>query len=81
MDLRYSTLLSSTNACEAPPQLGDLGIANPRIIATGAPDRSVLLARLNRRDAQGMPPLASSVVDAAGVTLLRDWITSLTTCQ
>ena len=36
---------------------------------------------MNRRDANGMPPLASNVVDAAGVALLQQWITSLTTCQ
>jgi uncharacterized repeat protein (TIGR03806 family) len=81
MDLRYATLLANTNACEAMPQAGDLGLGNARIIAAGAPDRSVLTARMNRRDAQGMPPLASSVADAAGVTLIRDWIASLTTCN
>ncbi|HZL93662.1 MAG TPA: hypothetical protein VFB99_08460, partial [Vicinamibacterales bacterium] len=81
IDLRYSTLLSNTNACEALPQQGDLGVADARVIASGAPERSVLLARMERRDAQGMPPLASSVVDAAGVSLIRDWIASLTTCQ
>jgi hypothetical protein len=41
----------------------------------------VLLARINRRDASQMPPLATNVIDSAGVTLIRDWITSLTTCQ
>jgi uncharacterized repeat protein (TIGR03806 family) len=81
LDLRYSTLLANTNACEATPQAGDLGIGNARIIANGAPDRSVLPARMNRRDAQGMPPLASSAADTAGVTLIRDWIAGLTTCN
>ena len=81
IDLRYATLLSNTNACEAVPQQGDLGIANARIIANGAPERSVLVARMDRRDVQGMPPLASTVVDAAGISLIRDWIASLTTCQ
>jgi hypothetical protein len=28
-----------------------------------------------------MPPLASTVVDDAGVRLIHDWIASLTTCQ
>jgi uncharacterized repeat protein (TIGR03806 family) len=82
MDLRYSTLLSSTNACGVPPQSGDLGIgAGAQIIAPGSASSSVLLARMNRRDANGMPPLASNVVDTAGVTLVQDWIASLTTCQ
>ena len=82
MDLRYSTLLSSTAACDALPQAGDLGIgAAARIIAPGSPSNSVLVARANRRDASGMPPLASNVIDSAGVALLQQWITGLTTCQ
>jgi len=82
MDLRYATLLTSTAACDAPPQSGDLGIgAAARIIAPGSPSNSVLVARANRRDASGMPPLASNMVDSAGVTLLQQWITSLATCN
>jgi uncharacterized repeat protein (TIGR03806 family) len=82
MDLRYGTLLSSTMACDAPPQAGDLGIgAAARIIAPGSAANSVLLARASRRDANGMPPLASNEVDTAGVMLLDQWITSLSTCQ
>lgn len=82
MDLRYSTLLSSTNACGVSPSSGDLGIgAAARIIAPGSAASSVLVARANRRDANGMPPLASGIVDAAGVALLQQWVNSLTTCQ
>ncbi len=82
MDLRYTTLFSSTAACDAPPQAGDLGLgAAARIIAPGSPANSVLVARVNRRDATGMPPLASNVVDSAGVALLQQWVTSLATCQ
>ena len=82
LDLRYSVLLSSTAACDVPPTAGDVGLgASARIIAPGDPDASVLLARMNRRDANQMPPLASNVVDTAGVTLIRDWIATLTTCQ
>jgi uncharacterized repeat protein (TIGR03806 family) len=82
MDLRYSTLLANTGACDAMPQSGDLGIGvAARIIAPGSAANSVLLARINRRDASQMPPLATNVIDSAGVTLIRDWITSLTTCQ
>jgi len=51
------------------------------IVAPGSAASSVLVARTNRRDANGMPPLASGIVDAAGVALLQQWIDSLTTCQ
>jgi uncharacterized repeat protein (TIGR03806 family) len=82
IDLRYSTLLSSTNACGAMPQSGDLGIgAAGRIIAPGSSANSVLVARMNRRDANGMPPLASGISDAAGVTLVQQWIDGLASCQ
>ena len=81
MDLRYATALTSTNACDTNPQLGDLGIANARLIAFGDAARSVLVARMNRRDANGMPPVASAQVDAAGVTLVSNWINSLTSCN
>ena len=81
IDLRYTTTLNMTNACETTPQNGDLGIGNARIIATGDSARSVLVARMNRRDVNGMPPLASHIVDADGVMLINDWIDNLTTCQ
>jgi hypothetical protein len=75
-------LLSSTNACGVAPQSGDLGLgAAARIIAPGDAPSSVLVGRMDRRDANGMPPLASSVVDTAGVELLEQWIASLTSCQ
>ncbi|MGB7739586.1 MAG: PQQ-dependent sugar dehydrogenase [Steroidobacteraceae bacterium] len=81
LDLRYTTSLVGTNGCDRPPQAGEIGLANARIIAPGAADRSVLVARVNRRDAQAMPPLASTVVDAAGVDLLTRWVNSLTGCN
>ena len=82
VDLRYSTLLSNTNACGVSPQLGDLELgATARTIAPGSAANSVLVARMSRRDSNGMPPLASSMVDSAGVTLVQQWVNSLTTCQ
>ena len=36
---------------------------------------------MSRRDANQMPPLATNVIDTAGVQLISDWIASLTTCQ
>jgi uncharacterized repeat protein (TIGR03806 family) len=81
LDLRYTTAFSDTNSCDRPPQAGDLGLTNARIIAPGAAGRSVLVARVNRRDAQAMPPLASTVVDAAGVSLLTQWVNSLSNCM
>ncbi|MCS6286580.1 MAG: PQQ-dependent sugar dehydrogenase [Nitrospira sp.] len=84
LDLRHDTLLSQTGACDVLPSRGELGIANARIIAPGDYARSVLHARMNRRnDPAMMPPIASSVIDTAGEQLMRAWIDSLTaaSCQ
>ncbi len=82
LDLRFATALERTGACDAVPQAGDLGLgANARIVAPGRPDDSVLLARMSRRDAHGMPPLASSAVDEDGIALVRDWIAALSACR
>ena len=81
LDLRYDTLLANTASCDAIPQAGDLGLgSSARLIAPGDPDLSVLVARMERRDSNAMPPLASNLVDATGVTLIRDWISSLSQC-
>jgi uncharacterized repeat protein (TIGR03806 family) len=81
MDLRYSTALASTNACNVAPGLGDLGIADARLIAPAAADRSVMPARMNlqRDDANTMPPIGTRV-DTEGVQLIREWINSLSSC-
>lgn len=83
MDLQYSTPLASTGACDVAPGLGDLGIANARLIAPGAADRSVIPARMNLRDhPDAMPPNGlGAQVDTQGVALIREWINSLTSCN
>ena len=81
IDLRFATPLAATNTCNALPQSGDMGIgAAARIIAPGAATNSVLVNRVNRRDAHAMPPLGSAVVDAEGVALLTQWIDALSGC-
>ena len=80
MDLRYSTPLAATLMCNVVPQSGSLGIADARLIAPGNAARSVVIARANRRDSLGMPPLASSLVDTSGISLLTAWINSLSGC-
>jgi uncharacterized repeat protein (TIGR03806 family) len=81
MDLRYATALADTHACDVAPGLGDLGLTNARLIAPGAATRSVLIARMSRRDAHGMPPVGSAQVDVAGATLLTNWVDSLASCN
>jgi uncharacterized repeat protein (TIGR03806 family) len=81
LDLRFDTALDQTGACDQPPGNGDLGLgAAARIIAPGNQALSVLRERMTRRDANGMPPLASNLVDNAGVALIDSWIGSLASC-
>ena len=58
------------------PQHSTFGIADAMLVTPGAPERSVLAHRIAQRgSATGqMPPLATSVVDKAGVELIRQWI-------
>ena len=81
LDLRYTTALSATNACNVPPTLSGLGITNPMIVAPGAPARSMVVARMNRTGADAMPPLARHVIDDDGVQLITDWINGLSNCN
>ena len=81
MDLRYSTSLANTNACDAQPLEGDLGIANARLIAPGNASASILVDRMQRRDIHGMPTVGSNVIDSDGVNLVTNWIDGLANCN
>jgi hypothetical protein len=85
MDLRYSTALVDTHACDVVPVRG-LGIANARRIATlqsgvNQAARSLVVHRPSLSGADAMPPLLPRTVDAAGVQLLTDWVNSLPNCN
>jgi uncharacterized repeat protein (TIGR03806 family) len=79
LDLRFDTPLAATGLCRE-PQVGALGIANPRIVTPRDPARSVLVARMRSLDERRMPKLASRVVDEAGVAAVEAWIRDLATC-
>ena len=80
LDLRYTTALSATMACDITP-INELGIADARRIAPGSAARSVVVARVNRTDADAMPPIARHTIDTAGVQLLTNWVNGLTSCN
>ena len=82
IDLRIDTALASTNACDTQPQDGDLGINDPRIIRPGDASTSVLVARMaSLSNNERMPPVASQVVDDDAVTVVTQWIDSLSDCN
>jgi uncharacterized repeat protein (TIGR03806 family) len=80
MDLRYTTAMSATNTCNIAPSLGELGVANARLIAPGSAATSIVVNRASRLDSNGMPPLPRQRFDTDGVALLTQWINSLTGC-
>lgn len=81
MDLRDTTAFAEMNACNVPPQLGDLGLgADARLITPGHAATSILVSRMSRRDEHAMPPLSTNRVDTAGVALVSEWIDGLTGC-
>jgi uncharacterized repeat protein (TIGR03806 family) len=82
MDLRYTTSLANTHACDVAP-VNALGIANARRIAIGsnAAGRSLVIHRMALTDSDSMPPFQPRQVDAAGVQLLGDWVSSLANCN
>ncbi len=79
LDLRYGLPLEDTKLCES-PRAGDLELDDAEIVAPGAPERSVLLARIEAEGSARMPPLGRATVDTAGATLIAAWISSLDSC-
>ncbi|MHC4877609.1 MAG: hypothetical protein ACYTGL_14030 [Planctomycetota bacterium] len=65
-----------TNLISRPTQ-GAFGIVDPWLVAPGDPNRSILLYRMAKLGRGRMPHFGSQQVDAAGLKLLRDWISSL----
>lgn len=80
MDMRFATPFAQMDLCDAPVQGTTLNIVDPLLIAPGNPDISMVLQRMQRRDTDGMPPLASAIVDTQGANLLQQWIDNLTVC-
>lgn len=77
MELGFATPRDKTKLFGVAPLHDKFGIAEALLVAPGEPARSVLLKRLATRGRGQMPPLATSVVDEEGVSLLRQWIESL----
>lgn len=76
-DMRWLTPLDNKNMLDVVPTSGNLGLTDPRIVAPGQPDNSVLLARMEMLGANRMPPLASTIVDEDAIALIREWIQNL----
>jgi glucose/arabinose dehydrogenase len=82
IDLEYRTTyatrgLDVMKAVGEKPLHASFDLPDARLIAPGAPERSVLFARISRRGPSQMPQLGTDLVDERAVALLREWIESL----
>lgn len=68
---------SEMGIIDSPAVQGDFGIHQPNVVASGAPDQSVLLYRMLKSGRGHMPQFGTNVVDRRGVKLIHDWIASL----
>lgn len=73
LDLRFAVPSSALRAFGVPSVVPIPGGPGTRI-TTGSANASDLWLRIGRRDAFGMPPLGSSLVDVHAVELLGSWI-------
>jgi len=80
LDLHHDTPLSKTGTCGVPAQNGDFGIAGIKLIEPGDRSHSMLYLRMHSRDALGMPPLGSHLVDEQGAEVVGSWIDSMIGC-
>jgi mono/diheme cytochrome c family protein len=77
MELSFLKKPAETKIYDVKPRHITFGLNDPRLIAPGDPDRSVILRRLAVRGKHQMPPVASFERDDAGLKLLADWVRSL----
>ena len=81
MELEFTRNLDDMRLVDAAPLHDRFGIADAKLVAPGAPERSVLLSRLRARTIAGqpgqMPPLATNVPDRQAITMFQQWIAQL----
>ena len=77
MDLLYRADDDALNVFDVRPLHHTFDIEDPRLIAPGAPERSVLLHRIATTERGRMPQMATSIPDAMAVELLTEWINGL----
>ena len=76
MDLRFTTPFADTRTCEVRTVSGESG---DRLVPGSAED-SRIYQRMSSRDAWQMPPIATSIVDPTGLSVVREWIDGLSGC-
>lgn len=79
MELGLGTALDRMRIVDVKPVHQTFNLPDAKLIAPGAPERSVLIHRMSQRGVNTgqMPPLATFRVDDAGLALMKEWVKSL----
>jgi uncharacterized repeat protein (TIGR03806 family) len=77
MELDLDSSLRRMRVIDEPPMHDRFNIPDARLIAPGAPERSVLYRRISGRGIGKMPPLVSTEVDREAVRMIDEWIRAL----
>ena len=78
-DLRFQPL-QDMNICDVLPEVSDLGIPDARLLAPGAPERSVIPFRMGLLGPDAMPPVGKNVVDVDATAIVEEWIAAQESC-
>lgn len=78
-NLVYTAEPEKVRLIDESPIHDTMGVANPRLVAPGDPDRSILYRRLMVRGLNQMPPTSTNRIDHRGADLIAEWIRHLGT--
>jgi uncharacterized repeat protein (TIGR03806 family) len=79
MELTAKTKLENMRIIDTRPQHDTFDLPDPRMIAPGHPERSVMFHRLSHRGFGQMPPFSVLTIDEQAVRLFDRWIRGLVT--
>jgi uncharacterized repeat protein (TIGR03806 family) len=81
-DFRFSVSLADMGICDAEPTISgleELIPSEPRLLAPGDPNRSVLFQRMSTVDQRfRMPPIGRTLTHAAAIGVVAEWIRNAT---
>ena len=77
MELRFNIIDEYAKIIDVPPLQGNFGLRDARLVAPGAPHRSVMNYRMSVLSGGRMPRVGSYQMDLEGLRLIRSWIASL----
>ncbi|MEZ4358881.1 MAG: SO2930 family diheme c-type cytochrome [Kofleriaceae bacterium] len=78
LDLSITAEPAALGVCKAPVATGRGSAGRKFDIVPGQPDASIIMARLESTEPEiKMPELGRTLIDEAGVALIREWITAM----